>query len=411
MASEEMAGVAGAGSRRILATICLAPIAALLISIAFGPFLPTIASELGTSVAVVGQIPALSMLGAAVLGLIAGPFADHYGQKRALLIGVGAVSASALLTALAGNLLVLVLAALVGAVSRALVQPVALAIAGAHFDGAMRARAIGWVVAAMSGAPIAGVPALTAIAEIHGWRVAFAALAVVSLLIVAFGRWALPSDPAPAARRLRLGDVLAGYAPLSRHRPTVGLIGSSFLRNVGTWVFFTYLGAFLIERHGLSVVEAGWGYTTLGVGFLAGSLLAGERLSALPLRPLAIAGAAAHGILIGGPILLPTSPVVILALMTVGVAVAGVGQVATTMLLASESPAGRATTMTLNQSSFSLGSAAGGALGGVLLVVGGYEALAVAVLVCCAGASLLVWFSRPRHVVFAEVVTEPNLSA
>lgn len=57
----------------MLAAVCLAPFVTQLATFAFSPFLPFVAADLGTSVAVLGQIPALALLTAAMLGLVIGP--------------------------------------------------------------------------------------------------------------------------------------------------------------------------------------------------------------------------------------------------------------------------------------------------------------------------------------------------
>jgi predicted MFS family arabinose efflux permease len=73
-----------------------------------------------------------------------------------------------------------------------------------------------------------------------------------------------------------------------------------------------------------------------------------------------------------------------------------VGLVATSTLLTEETPAGRATTMVLNRSAISLGTALGSAVGGLLLAVSGYGALGLSALAwCCAGAGLTWWSGAP----------------
>jgi MFS family permease len=79
-------------------------------------------------VALLGQVPALMMLLAASLGLMIGPLADHAGYRRTMPICLLAVVTSSLATGLAATLPLLVLAALVGAVGRAAIMPVAQAI-------------------------------------------------------------------------------------------------------------------------------------------------------------------------------------------------------------------------------------------------------------------------------------------
>jgi predicted MFS family arabinose efflux permease len=60
-------------------------------------------------------------------------------------------------------------------------------------------------------------------------------------------------------------------------------------------------------------------------------------------------------------------------------------------LLVTESPAGMGATMVLNGSLLNAGSAVGTALGGALLALGGYDALAFGLPIFAILAAALVW--------------------
>ena len=55
-----------------------------------------------------------------------------------------------------------------------------------------------------------------------------------------------------------------------------------------------------------------------------------------------------------------------------------------------------ATTMTLNNSAISLGTAFGGMVGGVALTLGGYQALGLVAPIFPAVGAAIIWWSRPR---------------
>ena len=380
----------------ILLAICPAAFIAVLNSYALGPFFPWVASELGISVALLGQVPALLNAAAAALGLAMGPLADRFGNRRMLLAGTAAAGAGALATGLAPTFELLLLAALFGALGRAVVAPVALAIVGTRFSGPARLRAMSYVVAALSGSAIVGVPALTTIAALAAtWRAAFAALAAAALLALLLSTFLLPSEDEPEDGAAP-ATLLGAYGPLIRHRPTLGLIGAAGLRGTFIWIFATYLGAFLIEQHGLSSQQAGFGFTAVGSGHFLGSLLAGRHAGTLPPRPLIgfLMPLAALGF--SAALVAPFGPVVVIGLAACGTLLLGMVEATAMTLLIDESPAGRATTMTANQSANSLGTAVGGAVGGLLLVTGGYPALGLVIPVFAAAAILVLWASRPR---------------
>ncbi|MDP8921907.1 MAG: MFS transporter, partial [Chloroflexota bacterium] len=104
MAASGPATRMGPGS---LAAVCLPPFVSLLSTLALSPFLPFIASELDTSVTLLGQVPALLMLAAAAFGLVVGPIADRVGHRTTLVVGLVAAALGALGTALAMDVVML----------------------------------------------------------------------------------------------------------------------------------------------------------------------------------------------------------------------------------------------------------------------------------------------------------------
>jgi MFS family permease len=96
--------------RGLVATLTLATFVNHLNVIAWNPFLPFIAAEIGVTVALLGQVAGLMMLLATALGLVIGPLTDYYGYRRSVLIGLLAVVTSSLATGLAATLPILVLA-------------------------------------------------------------------------------------------------------------------------------------------------------------------------------------------------------------------------------------------------------------------------------------------------------------
>ena len=395
----------------LLPALALAAFASLLGAASYGPFLPAMAAEIGTSIPLLGQLPAASMLLAAALGLVVGPLADAYGPRRLLIVGLLAVVASTLGTGLAPSYAALLVTILIGAIGRAAVLPVAQTVAGTRFAGDARRRAISWTQAGATCAPLVGLPLLTTIAQYSTWRTAFLGLAlltaaVVPLVWLAVGREPTPAPGTPPAR-LRPRGVLAAYAPLVRHRPTLGLIGASVLISAALWTVIAYIGAFYVQRHGFSVQQVGWALIPPGLALFLGSLAGGGRLGGVPLRPLVACLRVVGALALGAAMLLPLPAGLVISMHALFAGLNGMSLVATTLLLTAESPANRATTLTLNGSANSLGAALGGALGGGLLAIGDYPALGLGALALGLASAALVWWSRARPLPLPVLATPP----
>lgn len=379
---------------RILAALCAASFLASLNFLGPTPFYPRIARDLGTTVALLGQVVTLMILISAGLGLIVGPLADRYGYRWLLIGGVFGIAVNLLGMALAPSYPALLGLSVVGGLADAIVFGLPLAISGTIFTGQARRRAIGWTFASLSSAAIVGVPILTAFGGVAGWRVALGVAGFVAAGVAGFVAVSLPPDARRPTARWRVTAMLTAYAPLLRHPPTLRLYGASMLRAAWWLGLLTYLGAFLADDLGLSTGRIGLVYMLGGVGYMTGSLTTSGRLGFAPSRPIVAGGSAAGGLLIGPMLALADIRVVapLLILFAGTSAIAGVG---IANLLAAETPAGAGTTMALNGSLVNAGGAVGAALGGGLLTIGGYGLLGVGLAgFACAGAALAGWPAR-----------------
>jgi len=381
--------------RGLVPALTLATFVNHLNVIAWNPFLPFIAAELGVPVALLGQVPALMMLLATSLGLVIGPLADHYGYCGTLLVCLLAVVTSSLATGLAGMVPLLVLSALVGAVGRAAIMPVAQAVVASAFaDDTARRHAVSRT---QSGGPLAatvGIPMLTAIAAALTWRGAFVMLSGLALATALLLWRMLSQDEAPGREPVRLTGILAAYRPLVGHRVSLTCMVAACLEQAGVWVMWTYYGAFYVQQHALTTQQVGGVSLAAGLGVLLGQTAAGGRLGRRP-GYLVLAGCAGAGPLIGLSLLLPLPALAAVACMAAGWLMHGLVMVSTMVLLVGQSPAGRATTLTLYGAAMNLGIALGAALGGLALARGGYIALGLCTLALPLVAAILIWGCRP----------------
>jgi predicted MFS family arabinose efflux permease len=380
---------------RVLAALCATAFLAALNFFAITPFYPEMARDLHTTVPLLGQVVTLMVLISAGLGLAAGPLADHYGYRWPLVVGILAIALNLLITGLAPAYPVLLVCSVVGGLGDALAYGLALAIAGVRFQGDAQRRAIGWTVAALSSAPIVGVPLLTAIGGITSWRVALVLGGLAAVMVAVFVAAALPPDRRRPTTPLHLKHFLAAYAPLLRDGPSLRLYAVAAMRAASWLGLLTYLGAFLATGLGFGTQQVGLVYTISGAAYAAGSVAAGGRLGARSPRTSVIISSLAVGLLLG-PLLVIAEPGITLPLLLVTSFAAAVISVGAAALLVAESPAGAGTTMALNGSIINIGAAVGAALGGALIAAGGYTALGIGLPIFAVLGALLAWWPTAR---------------
>jgi predicted MFS family arabinose efflux permease len=373
----------------LLIVLCLAMFISGMNVMGLQPFFVDVGRDLGASVPAVGQAMTITLLVSAISGLIAGPVADHFGHRRLMITGGVILTISAIGAALATNLFLFMGARFLAGMSLALLNGLSLAIAGSYFGGEARRRALSVTVAAMSGTAILGVPLLSWLGDVLSWRWAFAFTGMTALALTPFLYQLIPSQLSHGSA-FRLGQIISAYRPLLRQRSLLAVYVGSFVRAIFWLGILTYFGSFMIEQHGMGLQEVGLTYMVGGIGFLAGSVVAGGRLGQMNHRVLFTIVTLLGALLFGLTYSAPVGPWIAVLLLTGGGFFGAIGWVILNTMLANESKAGSGTTMSLNTAIFNLGSAAGGAVGGAVLAFGTYSAVGLVLPLFAVIASAIV---------------------
>lgn len=374
----------------VISALCATMVVTILNSAQLGPFIPDIADDLSRSVPVIGQAATVFLVMSALGGLLAGPLADHYGHRRALFLGLTLTAISAGAGGLAPNYLVLLLTRMLGGFGTAATIGIVFAMASTRYAGEGRLRALSIVSGSFSMAPIVGIPLLTTLSIWIAWRGAWLFVALLAVAVIVMLLVLAPVDGPRPAERFTVRGAVRSYGPLLRSRPMLALFGASAFQGMLFLAALTYNGAYFIEDIGISTQQFGIVAAVSGSAFALGSFAAGQ-LGRFDLRLLfgtsmIIASAAlmlAYGLALGA--------VGTTALICLGFFLAGVNVVAILGLLASETPAGQATTMVINESIFSVGAALGAGIGGVVIGLAGYGGLAVVLPMFGLTGGLLIW--------------------
>ncbi|KGR79111.1 MFS transporter [Ureibacillus sinduriensis] len=142
------------------------------------PVLPTIMNELHISGTVVGYLTAAFALTSLVVSPIAGRFADKYGRKIMIILGLATFAVSELLFGLGKSVEVLFISRILGGVSGAFIMPAVTAYIADITTVETRPKALGYMSAAISTGFIIGPGVGGFLAEI-GTRVPFFSAAVL----------------------------------------------------------------------------------------------------------------------------------------------------------------------------------------------------------------------------------------
>jgi predicted MFS family arabinose efflux permease len=167
----------------LLMLLCAAAFFTNLSVLMLGPLLIGLAHEFQTSVAVVGQLAAATAITWGIVAPLAGPVSDSYGRRLMPLTGLMLMTLGMLGSVLAWNYGALLAFRLLTGVGAAMVPPNLIAVIADVFPPTGRGKAIGWLVSATGISAAVGVPLVAFLLEARGWRLPFAMLGTVSLVV------------------------------------------------------------------------------------------------------------------------------------------------------------------------------------------------------------------------------------
>jgi len=375
-----------------LAPLVLATMASQALLVALSPMVVAVGKDLGAPVGTVGQARSVAAGVAIIASLAIVGHTDTLGVRR--LVGVGsalAVLASAAI-AIAPTLAVFLAAhVLVGLAFSCLLSAGFAGVAA--FAPERRPWAIGYVTAANALAWIVVNPIVGAVTEWLSWRAAEivpASVAVAALVATPH------AELAPG--RSSSAPQLAG---LLRERSVRRWLRAEVVAFAAWTSLLTFVGAFFIERLGVSVAAAGWLLAAGAAAHFVAATRSGTLVGLVARRRLIASSALAMAILF--VVLLTLSASVLPAAATfclLGLA-AGIRSPAASALGLEQLPRHPGAMMAARTAATQLGYLLGGTTGGVVISHSGYGTLGVVLAIGMAVSAVLilrVGDASPAHV-------------
>lgn len=236
------------------------------------PLLPTIASDLKIAESSAAYSVTAYVLVYAVCAPFLGLVSDRVGRRRTLLVGSALFLLSNVAAALSDGLTLLVVSRALAGLAAAAAGPAVWAHIAETSADTVRGRALGLGMAFFSCGQVLGVPLGSFLAGAAGWRSAFWAMAIGTLLVVPLLLRQIPAGQAQPAGAMGAGAVFAAWGHGALRKSL--LVNTAF--NAANLGAYTFMGVVLAERFDLSVTALGLVGILVGIGSIVGSTAGGR---------------------------------------------------------------------------------------------------------------------------------------
>ncbi|MBX0300831.1 MFS transporter [Cryobacterium sp. 1639] len=313
------------------------------------------------------------LISAYALGVVVGAptiaaAAARWPRKQLLLALLAAFTVATLASALLPSFGLVLVARFVAALPHGAYFGIASLVAAELMGPGKRARGVAIVLSGLTIANVIGVPSITWLGQVAGWRVAYVAVAALFATTFIAVIVAVPfqsGNPGATMRsELRAFGRLQVWLALS-----IGAVGFG-----GLFAVYTYVAPLVIEITGLPAMAVPLVLVVVGLGMTVGNLVGG----ALADRSVRRTMYAFFAVMIAALLLLAfsaqTLPGLLIGVFLVGGAAAALSPTIQTRLMdvAHDS---QSIAAALNHSALNLGNALGAYLGGVVVAAGlGYVA-------------------------------------
>jgi len=319
------------------------------------------------------------VVGAPTIAVVAARFP----RKGLLLALVIAFTVGTLASAVAPTFELVVVARFVAALPHGAYFGIAALVAASLMGPGKRGQGIALVLSGLTIANVVGVPAITALGQVAGWRAAYLVVAAIFALTAVAIMLVVPKQPGDPGATVR--RELGGFA-----RPAVWFaLLTGALGFGGFFAVYTYVSPLTTEVTGLGAAFVPLALVVLGVGMTIGNFVGGKLADAGPLRAVFILFGALMLSLLGLALTAPTVPGLFVGLFAVGATASAISPAIQTRLM---DVAGDSQTLAAaaNHSALNIGNSLGAFLGGAVIAAGwGYLAPTWLGLALCVPGILL----------------------
>ena len=362
-----------------------------------GPLLVELATDFDTSIAVAGQLAAATFITWGITAPLVGPISDTYGRRPVLLIGLLLMALGILGSGAAWSYGSLLATRLITGVGSAMLPPTIMAALADTLPPEKVGKAVGFITASSWVGVALGLPVIALLGYVGGWRLPFYITGGLSLALWVPLWLRLPSGQRRLGQSLNLFNR---FKDIGRQSASWHVLIANSAQQAVLIGLTTYFAAYMIESHGWDEANTAPGLALIGVGAVIGSFAGGSIAGRARRLDWLVGINLIGGVVVGLLFALDVSGWVVVAMAFVASTLVSISMpVLMTMImhLAGES---RGTAGGMFSTSNQFGGVVGASAGGVMLSLGGFQAVGFLYLVAAVLSAAVIGFMMRRSAAF-----------
>ena len=239
---------------------------------ATAPFLQVIASDLSTGLSAVAHLFSVQALTWGIASLVAGTASDRWGRRPILIGAVVLLGVTRLGFAASESYATAVTWQIVSGIGGGAFMGTVFAVVSDNVPAGARGRALSWIITGQSLSLVLGVPLVTLLGTLGGWRGALAAHGAFTIACALAVRLAVPRDPP------RVRDTHRERPPLKRllEPRLVALLAAGTTERMCFAALAIFLPTYLQRAYGISLGPLALALAVVALGSLLGNVLGGR---------------------------------------------------------------------------------------------------------------------------------------
>ena len=240
------------------------------------PSMPALAADFGVGYGTAQLTLTLYLVAIALGQLLWGPVSDRYGRRPMLLLGMGVYTLGGALAWLATSIEVLLLARVLQALGGSAGIVITRAIVRDLYGRDQAASKMGYIMMAMSVAPLVAPAAGGLIDQAFDWRAVFLIITVVGVMVLLAATIDLHETNHDRDTTQTMRAFVRDLVTVAADRQVIGWTSVLALASGAFFAFLAGAPFIMVELLGRTAAEYGFFFALIALGYMVGNFISGR---------------------------------------------------------------------------------------------------------------------------------------